>query len=112
MLMKRYRELSLARCCCHSGMLLKPQDRSIWEPIGIFFQFFIRRHARRIEASRKCERIGRGYAKELLGLGSPGIERCRSEVLDTDRVRLLIDCGDRWMAPRLMRCWKSRCRLA
>src|SRR5438105_2072890 len=68
MLIKRCRELSLGKCCCRSGML-----------IGICLQFSIRRHARRIGAFRKCERIGRGFAKRLAGSGSPKFERRRSQ---------------------------------
>ena len=49
-------------------------------PIGICLQFFIRRHARRIGAFRKCERIGRGFAKRLAGSGSPKFERWRSQL--------------------------------
>ena len=48
-------------------------------PIGICLQFSIRRHARRIGASRKCERIGRGFAKRLAGSGRPKFERWRSQ---------------------------------
>src|SRR5438270_2703613 len=46
--------------------------------IGICLQFSIRRHAQRIGAFRKCERIGRGFAKRLAGSGSPPFERWRS----------------------------------
>ena len=48
-------------------------------PIGICLQFSIRRHARRIGAFRKCERIGRGFAKRLAGSDSPSFERWRSQ---------------------------------
>src|SRR5437764_6259547 len=47
--------------------------------IGICVQSSIRRHAQRIGGFRKCERIGRGFAKRLAGSGSATFERWRSQ---------------------------------
>ena len=71
-------------------------------PIGICLQFFIRRHARRIGAFRKCERIGRGSAKRLAGSGSPKFERWRSQRAGQSptKVRNWCKTGNRSMPTR------------